>query len=58
MWGFHHFGIARIEEPKEQNGVAAYCTKYTVKGGDIELSDTLKHTKQQLGLGLSGSRTR
>ena len=57
-WWYRNFGIARIEEPTEQNGVAAYCTKYVVKGGEIELSDNLATRFRQLGLGLSGGRTK
>ncbi len=57
-WWYREFGIARIEEPKDAGGVQGYCTKYVVKGGEIELSSNLVNRASQLGLGLRGGRTK
>jgi hypothetical protein len=32
---FTHFGIARIEEPKDTGDVRGYCTKYVSKGAKL-----------------------
>ena len=33
-------GFIRIEQPRDQRHVRAYVSKYVVKGGDLELSDS------------------
>ena len=48
-------GFARIEEPKVQHAVDAYCSKYVAKEGQIDLSDSLRR-EHQLRFRLSGSR--
>jgi len=40
-------GIARIEEIKNQDAVRGYVTKYVTKGGQIELSPSLRSFAQQ-----------
>lgn len=40
IW-FDQYGFARIESPRSELDVAAYCTKYVVKGGDLYLSKSL-----------------
>ncbi len=58
-WWYREFGIARIEQPKDAGDVQGYCTKYVVKGGDINLSDTLeRHAAFQPGLDLRRGRTK
>ena len=34
-------GIARIEPPRSSEAVRAYCAKYIVKGGEIDLGGPL-----------------
>jgi len=41
-------GFARIEVPKQQMCVARYCAKYIIKGGEIELSPTLRSYARQV----------
>ena len=44
----HFAGFARIEVPKQQDCVAGYCAKYVIKGGEIELSPTLRSYARQV----------
>jgi len=37
LW-FDQYGFAKVEEPRSDLDVAAYCTKYVVKGGDLYFS--------------------
>lgn len=39
-------GIARIEVPESASAVSAYCAKYVVKGGEIDLSRSLGRPTQ------------
>jgi hypothetical protein len=55
-WWFKHFGIARIEEPKDAGDVGGYCTKYVSKGGELVLSDSLRPMAVQRGLDLRSGR--
>lgn len=41
-WWFQHFGIAGIEKPKDAGDVQGYCSKYVIKGGELEISANLK----------------
>jgi len=42
LW-FHLAGICRIEEIRSHDAVAAYCSKYISKGGQIDMSNSIKH---------------
>lgn len=39
-------GFARIEVPENAGAVVGYCSKYVVKGGEIDMSPTLEHSIQ------------
>jgi hypothetical protein len=43
-------GFARIEEIQSQHAVHDYVTKYVVKGGQIDLSGSLRSFAQQRAL--------
>ncbi|MGH8223309.1 MAG: rolling circle replication-associated protein [Woeseiaceae bacterium] len=43
-------GIARIEAIESHEAVERYCSKYITKGGQIDLSSTLKSFAQQRAL--------
>lgn len=44
LW-FEQYGFAKLEEPRSGLDVAAYCTKYVVKGGDLYLSPSFDACK-------------
>ena len=39
LW-YETFGLGRFEEPRSQEDVAGYCSKYVVQGGELVLSDS------------------
>lgn len=41
-------GFSKIEKPKVQDCVARYCAKYIVKGGEIDVSPTLRSYARQV----------
>lgn len=41
-------GFSKIEKPKQQACVARYCAKYIVKGGEIDVSPTLRSYARQM----------
>ena len=43
-------GFARIEQPRSLEAVQRYCTKYVVKGGEIDLGGPLNNLAVQPGI--------
>lgn len=41
-------GFSKIEKPKQQECVARYCAKYIIKGGELDLSSTLRSYARQV----------
>lgn len=41
-------GFAKIERPTTNAAVAAYCSKYVAKGGEIDVSASLKNYAEQI----------
>lgn len=54
-WAALDCGWSRIEPPVEADAVAAYCSKYVVKGGEIDLGGPIaKMAGCQAGIDFSG----